>query len=228
MSITFMYDRYYNYFSNNKHFNLDRDFQGYYARVQALSSTSPVQPFKRGYSLFRRGRVGTSPVQVPLWDDEYITYYHRRVSVQTPRLFITSSYRLRPYFIILPPFAWSAQSFLLPPRFPSNGSVPDSPRGSVALGVSAGRPALCLGILTNCPSARTYLPAETSCPFWRTSSQLLLPFLHRTEPSLRTCSPLQRRFRCDHQRSLFSRLDHHLKAQPLFRYAPQVKILSPS
>ena len=37
MSITFMYDRYYNYFSNNKHFNLDRDFQGYYARVQALS-----------------------------------------------------------------------------------------------------------------------------------------------------------------------------------------------
>ena len=110
----------------------DRDFQDYNAHVLALSSTSSVQPFKR-----RNLYVGSPPVQIPLWDEEYLTYYHR-VSVQTLRPPIPSSHRLRPSFIMQPPFAWSAQPFLLPPCSPTNGSVPSGPWGSVALGITAG------------------------------------------------------------------------------------------
>jgi len=88
-------------------------------------------------------------------------------------------------------------------------------------------PAICVGILGTCPSASTYPPAASRCLFCRTTSRLLLLFLHRTEPSSRPCPPHPRSC-CANLRNLVSWRDHHLKAQLLFRYAPKIKTLSPA
>ena len=190
------------------------DFQAYYARVLALSSTSPL------YSLLR---VDTLFIAEGAW----IAHPYRCPSGMMSILLSTTEvvYRLCDLPSLVPTGCAppSSCSPLLPGVSSLSSCLLVLPRmvqfllveGAAWLWVP--RQDFCVGILATCPSAPKYPPAESSCQFWRTTSRLLLLVLHGTEPSSR--------FYCA---DVFSWRDHHLKAQLLFKYAPQVKTLSPA
>ena len=89
------------------------EYQIYHARVLATSSIPLALSFTCRHPLHRRGRVGSLPSRVPLWDEEYFTYHHR-VSIQALRPSPLSSHRLRPSHLLPPPSAWNARSCALP------------------------------------------------------------------------------------------------------------------